>query len=439
MTLKTRRLLFYSSLFLFIVAALLVIFYSMGFRVDFANKLITETGGIYVKSDPVDASIALDGDPVKNESGILNTGTLIDNLEPKSYNIVLNADGYSGWEKNADVTPGGVAIFDSIILVSDLREKIYDAVNEFRLSNELLVTQKDDVIEFDGKTLTGNELLYFTRNGGVVTRRTTTGDYYLSNVFDLTEPLNLSATFNNLKETELNLPGNVRIVEIEPYPFDDTRFVIMTGRAIYTLDTDSLELDIIASSTKDFVISGNDLFWLNEDGISNYDLLLEEEEQVYAVPAETVMQWSAHSSAEKIIILSDSKDLISFDVETATTTTISLNASYFSLSPDGGLITFVDQDGVINVYDFEWEDGRRREQLFKLKALHDSIDRLIWYGGNTHLIIKTTTGDLRFIEIDDFMPINEVLISANVLSFVYDEENEFLYYSNDLGIWRLKI
>jgi len=59
MTLKTRRLLFYSSLLFFLIAAALVIFYAMGFRIDFENKLIQETGGIYVKSNPVDVEIRL--------------------------------------------------------------------------------------------------------------------------------------------------------------------------------------------------------------------------------------------------------------------------------------------------------------------------------------------------------------------------------------------
>ena len=331
MTLKTRRTIFYFLVLLFVIAATLVIFYSMGFRIDFKNFAVTETGGIYVRSNPSDIGIVLDGKQIKNRSGILNSGTLIDDLSPGIYALNIDFDGYASWQKDVKVLPGIVSVFDSIVLISnDGREKLMDAVHEFRFANGLLVTRTQDTIEFDGIPITGDKIIDFTDGGNVITQDIASENYYLSNISDLESSLNLTMMFNNLKETRLDLHGAVSIVEIAPYPFDDSRFVVMTARALYVLNTDDLEIEQIGEQTNDFFVANDEVFWVNDEGLWSYGLVLGNKSLIDNSFTKSDDIRKVDASDDRLIVLRGSGALSYIDRDSLNTTTTYVTARYFS-------------------------------------------------------------------------------------------------------------
>ena len=439
MTLKTRRLLFYFLLFSFVTAATIVIFYSIGYRVDFENFAITETGGIYVRSNPARVDIFLDGEGVKNEAGLLNSGTLVDNLSPGLYSLDISMDGYSNWHKGVEITPGAVSVFDSIVLLkTGGGEKIFDAVDGFGFVNTLLLTNKAGKISFDGTPIQGDKIINFTESGNIITQNSDTGNYYLTNILNPESATNLSLTFNNLKESRLNLLGAVPIVKIEPYPFDDSRFIIMTARALYALNPADSEISQIDPATKDFIVSGNEVLIVNESGISNYNLVFETKSTVTGDFGTAIISMNTDSSGNNLVAITDSGRLIHLNRNSGATTTISSAARYFSFSPNDQLLVFEETSGAIKVYDFEEEDDEKKIiPLIELDGT--SIREVVWYENNAHIFLKDSSNNLKFVEIDDSMPINEVLISESVNNFVYDEDSESLYYGNDSGIWQLSI
>src|SRR3989344_8596314 len=99
MTVKTRRILFYVLFFLFIVFGSALSAYSLGIKLDFRTLSLSGTGGIYLKSEPPDAYIFLDGKQVENQDGLLQSGTLIDNLVENFYHVTVTKNGYFDWEK----------------------------------------------------------------------------------------------------------------------------------------------------------------------------------------------------------------------------------------------------------------------------------------------------------------------------------------------------
>ena len=439
MTLKTRRTIFYFLVLLFVIAATLVIFYSMGFRIDFKNFAVTETGGIYVRSNPSDIGIVLDGKQIKNRSGILNSGTLIDDLSPGIYALNIDFDGYASWQKDVRVLPGIVSVFDSIVLISnDGREKLMDAVHEFRFANGLLVTRTQDTIEFDGAQITGNEIIDFTDGGNVITQDIASENYYLSNISDLESSLNLTTMFNNLKEIRLDLPGAVSIVKIAPYPFDDSRFVVMTARALYVLNTDDSEIEQIGEQTDDFFVANDEVFWVNDEGLWSYGLVLGNKSLIDNSFTKSDDIRKVDASDDRLIVLRGSGVLSYIDRDSLNTTTTYVTARYFSFSPNRQLLMFEGTNGAIIVYDFEEEeDGKQLIPLVDLSGA--SVDKVAWYEDNAHIFVKDSSGSLKFIEIDNSTPINEVLISGDVNDFTYDNDTDSLYYGNDSGVWRLEI
>ena len=88
---KTRRIIFYLFLLVFIILVPLIIIYSLGYTFD--KKTLVSTGGIYLKSYPNDADIFLDDKPKRK------TNRFITHLKPKTYEVRVEKKNYHSWEK----------------------------------------------------------------------------------------------------------------------------------------------------------------------------------------------------------------------------------------------------------------------------------------------------------------------------------------------------
>ena len=285
-------------------------------------------------------------------------------------------------------------------------------------------------------------MIDFSQGGGVLSYSMVSKNYYLSNIANLDSSLNLNLIFNNLKETRLGLPGSVPIVKIKSYPFDNKRFVIMTGRALYTMDTDALTVEQIDQSADDFVIEGNKIFWVNEDGISSLNLVFGNRSSISLaekIDTTNAKKIGVNSNGDYIAFLNNNSELTILENNTETTTTASLGASSFSFSNDSGTLLIIDGGRTLRAYSLYEEDEDKKGIVTLITLPGTIINEVLWHADNKHIFVKDSNNDLRFIEIDDNLPINEVLISNNVGSFAYDTGKKSLYFSNPLGVWELEI
>jgi len=112
---KTRRIIFFIFVFLFLLSAPLVVLYSQGYRFDFENKKLTQTGGIFLKALPKQAEIYID-EGFSRKTDFFFGSILIEELLPKKYNIKVKKEGYFEWEKNLEVKEKEVVEAKEIIL-----------------------------------------------------------------------------------------------------------------------------------------------------------------------------------------------------------------------------------------------------------------------------------------------------------------------------------
>jgi hypothetical protein len=112
---KYRKILFTSFLVLFFIVAPILVFYTQGYRIDFENKKIIQTGGLFFDIEPKQASIYLDNQFIK-KTDFFFSSVLIENLLPKKYNIQIKKEDYISWEKNLSVTEKQVTEAGNIIL-----------------------------------------------------------------------------------------------------------------------------------------------------------------------------------------------------------------------------------------------------------------------------------------------------------------------------------
>ncbi len=110
----TRKYYFWTIFIIFIIFAPLLILYTAGYRYDFDENKVVETGSFYFKTQPKQAQIYLDGELLEED-----TPALLNNILPDEYEVVLSKDGYATWSKKLKVESGKTNFAQLVILFKD--------------------------------------------------------------------------------------------------------------------------------------------------------------------------------------------------------------------------------------------------------------------------------------------------------------------------------
>lgn len=96
----------------FLIAAPLVILYTAGYRYDFKNGLLRETGSLSVDVEPAAARVSLDN--------LALPGTLpirLKDITPNKYALKISAPGYYDWQKEIEIKNKQTAYIKDVILI----------------------------------------------------------------------------------------------------------------------------------------------------------------------------------------------------------------------------------------------------------------------------------------------------------------------------------
>ncbi len=436
MTLKTRRFLFLTLSVSFLIVGATLILYSAGVRVEWKTLSFVRTGGIYIESDPTDVQVKLNGSIVKKGTGLLQTGVFINNLSPDRYRIIVSKNGYLDWQKETDVLPQTVSVFNKIVLVPlKAPERIGESTPDFYVKNNHLVLNNDGGLSYNDKKILGTEVVKLQNSGSVITRSVKTGNYYFSSLSDLNSSLNLSLTFNNLKESKLELPGVVNISKIEPLEYNDRKFIVKTESTLYSLDIERLTLEQIATGVKDFALAKSDLFWIdNKNYLFRYNLpLRNREDTLITLPITSpIIKFEVSPSQDALGILEDNDTLTFFDKKRMQSKKLG-NARDFSFSYNSKFLSFLDVGGKIGIYRLD------ADRLVEMDPVPNAnFKNLAWYRDDAHLFLEDN-GTLFFAEIDEEKPQNIYPIGLEVKKYVYDKLTNQVYFSNPSGLFKREI
>ncbi len=105
-------------LFLFLLVAPTVVLYSQGYRFDFDSKKITQTGGLFLRVEPKQVEIYLDGKLIEKTDFFFGSA-LIENLLPKKYKIEMKKVGFLSWEKTLEIKEKEVTEAKNIVLLPE--------------------------------------------------------------------------------------------------------------------------------------------------------------------------------------------------------------------------------------------------------------------------------------------------------------------------------
>jgi hypothetical protein len=113
---KTRNIIFYGLILVFVLVAPILIAIAYGYRFDFVKGTLGQTGGIFVKSRTPRLSIFLNSEFIK-ETSFLSGGALLPEVKPGTYLLRIEKEDYYPWSKTVEVEPSIVTELRNIILI----------------------------------------------------------------------------------------------------------------------------------------------------------------------------------------------------------------------------------------------------------------------------------------------------------------------------------
>lgn len=478
MTFKTRRILFYSFFFLFILSGLGVVFYSQGWRVNLLDCEIKKlrdcqikfqkTGAIFIQTKPKGVIIKIDGKIFQDKSGIIQSGTLITELLPKIYNVKIKKEGYLPWQKNLEVQSALVSELLKILLIPENLE--WKIVLTSRPAHQFWISPKQNIVfqsngilycrqESNDFKLRGDKLIQWSEDGSkMLVFDSKNQIYYLYELNNLSKALNITEIIKNLRL-------NSKISKIAFHPSQFQKLIIQNNEGLYALDLERLRLEnLIKAPLIAWNIRGSNIFYLKENEnqeskIKNHYLaslnLILKSESLNELNSEFIDSKNLGADLEisvvggEIILLNAEGGLYIFNLKTQNFEQIAHSAQKFFLSPDGRKIAFFDNDNKLNIYflkDYQMGINKKAGEVISLNFYKDknlSIKDIAWYQDSHYFFVEYLDNEnnqnIDFVEIDNREPVNQYALLEKIDNFHYELKTNQLYFIKDNSLLLLKL
>ena len=115
MSKRTRTILFFSFVFLFLATIPVLTVYTQGYRLDWENRKLVETGGMDFGVRPLGVRVFVDGE-FRQETNFLFRDIIIRNILPRDYVVRIEREGYANWQKTVAVAESIVTKFSDVRL-----------------------------------------------------------------------------------------------------------------------------------------------------------------------------------------------------------------------------------------------------------------------------------------------------------------------------------
>ncbi len=280
---STRRALFYSLIFLFIIATPFVVAYSFGYSVDFQNQSLIPSGGIFVKTNQTGIQVTLDG-KVEKTTTFLGSGALFDSIDPGVHTVRITKEGFRPWEREIMVRPGIVTEDRNIVLIPTTAPVISRTETPRNTSFTYIPAPNGKhVAIFYEKTrllsieVTGSSVGLYQKelpNGVFANSISWLNDQYIA--IHAPERLNawilfrLSTDTGTVRELPLKIPEatpNDQILEVIPHPADaNTVYVLTKSHDLYSYSFRDAIAKKLISQVVHAAYVDNSFIFVNEKG-----------------------------------------------------------------------------------------------------------------------------------------------------------------------------
>lgn len=439
MTLKTRKILFYSLSLLFIIIGTTAIFYSNGWRIDPETMKINKLGALFFEITPSDATITIDGANFEFSPDFMRSGTLIANLFPKKYTAIVTKTGYQTWIKELEVQPSLVTLASPVIL---LPEKINPGlpinknVDSFWLGPKYIaILDTNDSLKINSKPVIGNRVFKWSSDGeGVIT--VSENNYYATSVNNPSESMNLSLMFKKLQNKKS--ADSSAITDIKFSPINKKQFLVTTGKGIYTMDSEKLTLALIYNGLADYSeLSGNEIIIASSGELFSYEMASEVKSILINQKFERIKNVKISPSGYYISIIEENGRLNVLDRRSLKITLTDNNVVSSSFSPNDRKIAYYGPNNELSIYPLEQSTIYTSENpaRFNLGPVNNEI---IWRKESGHILFKYSSG-LYLLEANGLPPINMQLIDLNDEKYNYNADTNTVYILKNKNLYEVEL
>jgi hypothetical protein len=422
-----RQIFFWLTIFIFLISAPTIVFYTAGYRWNPKKGVIERNGTLIIDTTPVGASILLNG---QEQEKI--TPVTLKNLSPGTYQIDLSLNGYHHWTKTLQVTPERVTFANNITLWLDAEPtlsvsgsygkasispngKVAIAVKREgkteRLVMMIVSSGLETLIDTGSRTQTIERFEWNDDSSAVIVKR-----------IDGTNEL----VVRRDAEKSIELPSGF-------FRWEDGILIgaLDGNRYAYDVSNDLTTYDPFDEGVKD--VFGNYQI-ISSTGTQTLALIERGENIRFDLPSG---DWRFASKVDGFIYLRSGDDWLSFDPSDESTTSVRFK-SQTTLSPSSQL----KQVSFLSLYGGEMSLGQSGQTASLLVRKSDSIIGAMWHESEKY-ILYATTHEITALDLDDRDHRIETTLA------VFDEITDFSYQKRELiifgkkgdqqGIWKLAI
>jgi hypothetical protein len=417
MNIIRRRILFVFFVLLFIILGAGVVYYTQGYRFDFSTFSIAKTGAVYIEANVEGYSVLIGNSPYQDKSGLLKKGTLISNIIPKKYRVVIQKDGYFEFEKNIEVFPSQVVRLLNVHLVPTVST-----------STPLISDVKGDVI------------IDSDQNGHLLTLDSKNNIYYL---YDANNPTTAGINLN----TKISAITSRKISGLLFYPQINNVYIAQTSKGVYKLDMTSKTMTLIQDGATDITkIDGNNLYLAVQSPTAKktsgplssvapskiviYDLVLGSKVTEFILPFQSKQISDLDIGNNLIALLINDGSLYLYNNSGKQISQIAHSAKKMGISDDKTKIFFQDNDGKTFVYLFDEEQTTLDSPQYTTIRLNlidvSHINNIWWYPDSFHLILAYPD-QIYLAEVTVKDPNNRFSFEKYSGSVFYSQPNKMIY------------
>src|SRR3989344_9232591 len=397
---KTRKRLFYISIFIFAILSAVVVLFSLGYKYDFVNNKIVKTGSFRVATNHSGAEIYINY-RLAGKTSFLSNNFSKGGFLPRTYDIRVEKDGYIPWEKKITIESGFFTDFPAIVLMRDDLAFVLTASASSRFGNPWLGFDENSGFAYLGERQGGNKPVSFAVRA--------VGGGEVAGGFDV--PLS--------------------VINKNPIIFDKN-FYFIDKAGLYVYDTGLGQTRLLSAGVKSFSID-RDRFMVADLGDNlTYSIKIKtgnDRKDIAEISTGYSFKKAITAGGSYYFILSNNSGNALFEFKNGGWLKIKDGVSDVSLSPDNKKIAyFTDREVWVRwILPTSSQPTRLAGDEEFITRFSSKISQSFWYKDSEHLLIKT--GDiLKFIEIDGRGG-NRNIIDLADIGF-----GQFVYKNNLIGI-----
>jgi len=461
MTKRFKKILFFGLLLFFLVTAPTVIFYSQGYRFDFGDMKIVQTGGLFFKISPSGVTIELDQKLHKKTNFFFDTA-FISGLMPNNYQVTIKKPGYHAWSKILEINEKQVTEAKYILLVPenlkfnlfakniddffpapDGREIIFKTnheegwiLNSFNIQTQ---EQKEIINEQELKTLEQN-------------KKITDIDFLNLSWSDDSKKILVEVNINGQKQyliaeasPETNLfildaETNMKKIDFNPYNSEELFFIATESeeestketeelnikkQAIFRLKNDGERIMLKISATSfeqniiSYIVSNDNIIWLTGAGFLYQGRLVNSDKieliKILNLKPITILEQAnyqiiAHDFSK--IFLKQDEALYHLNPETHLLEQIFDTVKTIEFSQDMKKI-IVSTDNQIWLFYLDKDNEQPQREIGEkilLAGFPEQIDNLFWL--NNFYVIFQIGNSIKIVEIDNRSKVNLIELTT---------------------------